>query len=86
MRRLNARLVHQSVSTPAPDPVSDQKSQVTWKTILGWAIGIGVALLAAIGGGNPPIDLKKGEQTAQTGVKAFHEKTGRSQVDSSWFW
>jgi len=54
MRRLNARSVHQSVSKPAPDPVSDQKSQVTWKTILGWAIGIGVVLLAAIGGVNPP--------------------------------
>jgi hypothetical protein len=28
------------------------------------------------------IDLKKGEQTAQAGVMAFHEKAGRSQVDS----
>jgi hypothetical protein len=54
MLRLNAGSVHQSVSKPAPDPVSDQKSQVTWMTILGWAIGIGVVLLAAIGGVNPP--------------------------------
>jgi hypothetical protein len=27
------------------------------------------------------IDLKKGEQTAQTSVMAFHEKAGRSQVE-----
>jgi len=30
-----------------------QKSHDPWKTILGWAIGIGVVLLA-IGGVNPP--------------------------------
>jgi hypothetical protein len=29
-----------------------------------------------------PIDPQKGEQTAHTGEIAFHEKAGRSQVDS----
>jgi len=32
--------------TPPPDPASGQKPQSTWKTILGWAVGIGVVLLA----------------------------------------
>jgi ferric-dicitrate binding protein FerR (iron transport regulator) len=54
MQHITARSGQQSVSKPAPDPVSDQESQLTWKTILGWAIGIGVVLLAAIGGVNPP--------------------------------
>jgi hypothetical protein len=53
MQRLNARTEQQSIAKSSPDPISDQKSQDTWKTILGWAIGIGVVLLA-IGGINPP--------------------------------
>jgi hypothetical protein len=31
----------------APNPGSGQKPESAWKTILGWAIGIGVVLLAA---------------------------------------
>ena len=54
MLRVNARSEYQEVRKPTPDPVSDQKPQGTWKTILGWAIGIGVVLFAAIGGVNPP--------------------------------
>lgn len=30
----------------APDPASGQKPKSTWKAILGWAVGIGVVLLA----------------------------------------
>jgi len=61
LQRLPARSGHASVSNatsdvvaalrtrrkPAPDPASDQNPQGTWKTILGWAVGIGVVLLAA---------------------------------------
>ena len=36
---------HASVPKPGPDLVSDQKPQATWKTILGWAVGIGVVLI-----------------------------------------
>jgi hypothetical protein len=54
MQRLNARSGQQSIAKPSPDPNPGQKGQDTWKTILGWAIGIGVVLLAAIGGVNPP--------------------------------
>ena len=39
---------------PAPAPVPDQKPQGTWKAILGWAVGIGVVLLAAVASVNPP--------------------------------
>ena len=53
MQHVSARSGPQSIAKPSLDPVSDQKSQDTWKTILGWAIGIGVVLLAAIGGVNP---------------------------------
>jgi hypothetical protein len=51
-QRLNARSGQQIIAKPLPEPVSDQKSHDTWKTILGWAIGIEVVLLA-IGGVNP---------------------------------
>jgi hypothetical protein len=54
LQNTTVRSGQQSIAKPSPDPVSGQKTQVTWKTILGWAIGIGVVLLAAIGGVNPP--------------------------------
>ena len=53
MQDVNARSGRQSIAKPLPHPVSDQKSHDPWKTILGWAIGIEVVLLA-IGGVNPP--------------------------------
>jgi hypothetical protein len=36
------------------DPVSDQKQKYPWKALLGLAVGIGVALLAAFAGASPP--------------------------------
>jgi hypothetical protein len=36
-----------NVPRPAPHPASDQEPKTTWKTILGFAVGIGVVLLAA---------------------------------------
>jgi hypothetical protein len=54
MQRPNARSGYPSITKPAPDPLSNQNPQDTWKNILGWAIGIGVVLLAAFGGVNPP--------------------------------
>jgi hypothetical protein len=53
-QRHAARSGHPGVPKPAPDRVSGQKPQGTWKTILGWAVGIGVVLLAVIAGANPP--------------------------------
>jgi hypothetical protein len=50
MQRPNAWSGYPSITKPAPDPLSNQDPQNTWKTILGWAIGIGVVLLAAFGG------------------------------------
>ena len=62
LQRLPARSGHASVSKAqpdpitvlvarlknrAPDPVADQQPQATWKAILGWAVGIGVVVLAA---------------------------------------
>jgi len=43
------------IQRPTLFQIKNRKS--TWKTILGWAIGIGVVLLAAIGGVNPPASL-----------------------------
>ena len=57
MQRLNARSGHQNVSNPAPDPVLDQRPKGTWSTILGLAVGIGIVLLAAIAGTDPPPSL-----------------------------
>jgi len=57
MQRLHARSGHVFQKT-APDPCSDQNPRGTWKTILGWAIGIGVVLLAAIAGTDPPPSLQ----------------------------
>jgi hypothetical protein len=39
----------------APDPASDQKPKSTWKAILGWAVGIGVVLLAVLTAVNVPL-------------------------------
>ena len=36
-----------NIRRPSPDPVAIQKPPGTWKGILGVAVGIGVALLAA---------------------------------------
>jgi hypothetical protein len=44
VRRLNARSVHQSVSKPAPDPVSVKNRKTHGKQFL--AIGIGVVLFS----------------------------------------
>jgi hypothetical protein len=54
MQRITARSGHENVKKPVPDPVSDQNPQGTWKTFLGWTIGIGVVLLAAFAGIDPP--------------------------------
>ena len=51
---MDSRLGYQSIPKPAPDPVSDQKPQGTWKTLLGFVVGIGVVLLAVIAGTDPP--------------------------------
>ena len=53
MQRLGTRSGHLITPKPEPDRISEQESQDTWKTILGWAMGIGVVLLAVIGGANP---------------------------------
>ena len=37
-----------SSETPLPEPAPAQKPKSTRKTILGWAVGIGVVLLAAV--------------------------------------
>jgi hypothetical protein len=39
-----------SLTGSVPDPVSDQKLKGGWKEIIGLAIGLGVVLLAALGG------------------------------------
>ena len=38
-----------------PDPVVDQQPQATWKAILGWAVGLGVVVLAAFAADVPPL-------------------------------
>jgi ferric-dicitrate binding protein FerR (iron transport regulator) len=38
----------ESRPTPTPDPTSEQKSG--WKTLLGFAVGLGVVFLAAMNG------------------------------------
>lgn len=53
LQRLAARSGHPRAPKPAPDPVSDQTPKSTWKAIIGWAVGIGVVLLAAFRGGQP---------------------------------
>jgi hypothetical protein len=53
-QRLAARSGHLMTPNPAPDPVSRQKPQGTLKTILGWAVGIGVVLLPALARVAPP--------------------------------
>jgi len=52
-RRIQGARSARIVAKPAHDPISDQEPS-TWKSILGWAVGIGVVLLVAIGGINPP--------------------------------
>jgi len=52
IQRLGARSGYAMAPKPAPHPVSGQKPGGTWKTILGWAIGIGVVLLATFGAVN----------------------------------
>ena len=47
------RTALRSARKPAPDPVSIRKPKATLKTILGWAVGIGVVLLAVFAGVSP---------------------------------
>ena len=53
MERLKAGLGYEGIPKPAPDSVSNQNPQNTWKTMLGWAIGIGVVLFMWCGKGEP---------------------------------
>ena len=55
---------------PAPGPVSDEKPKSTWKTILGWAVGIGVVLLAAFASVSPrtPGDLGASPGSGHSGM------------------
>ena len=39
---------------PAPDPISDQQAESTWKVMIGFALAIGITLLAAWGGVSLP--------------------------------
>ena len=39
---------------PALDPISDQQATSGWKVLLGFAVGLGVVLLAAFAGASPP--------------------------------
>lgn len=39
---------------PTSDPAPDQKTNSGWKEILGWAVGLGVVLLAAFAGLSSP--------------------------------
>ena len=62
LQRLPARSGHASVSNatsdivaalrtrrkPAPDPASDRQPTSGWKVLLGFAVGLGVVLLAAV--------------------------------------
>ena len=48
------RTALRSARKPAPDPVPGQKPKDAWKSILGWAVGIGVVLLAVFAGVSPP--------------------------------
>jgi hypothetical protein len=57
MQHITARSGQQNIAKPSFDPVSDQKSEDTWKTILGWAIGIGVVLLGILAGVRIPDPL-----------------------------
>jgi hypothetical protein len=59
MQHITARSGQPSIAKSSPDPVSNQKSQDTWRTILGWAIGIGVVLFAAIAGVNPSASVPR---------------------------
>jgi hypothetical protein len=54
MQRLDARSRHSIAPKPAPDRHSGEKSEGTWKMILGLVVGIGFVLLAAIAGTDPP--------------------------------
>lgn len=55
----------------SPDPAAVQESRSTWKTILGFAVGIGVVLLAAWGG----VDLGRVMGSPLTLV-VWHHKWG----------
>ena len=54
MQRLSEPSRYVSAPRPAPDISSSRKSQATWKTILGWTLGIGFVLLAALAGASLP--------------------------------
>jgi len=48
---LAARMKY-SVPKPSPDPASDQPLKKPWKTIAGFAVGLGVVLLTTFAGVN----------------------------------
>jgi ferric-dicitrate binding protein FerR (iron transport regulator) len=70
MQRLDARSGHQIIPKPEPGPVSGEKSQGTWKTILGLVVGIGVVLLTVFASVNPPTlgDLGESPGAGNSGV------------------
>jgi hypothetical protein len=49
-QRVAVQSGHVGASKPSLDPTPDQKPKNNWKTILGFAAGFGVLLVAAIGG------------------------------------
>jgi ferric-dicitrate binding protein FerR (iron transport regulator) len=53
MRRLEVK-AGPLTTHPAPDPRSNTKPKSGWKGIVGLAVGLGVVLLAALGGVNVP--------------------------------
>jgi hypothetical protein len=57
MQRLDVLSGHSIAPKPAPDRHSGEKSEGTWKTLLGLVVGIGVVLLAVIAGSDPPLSL-----------------------------
>jgi hypothetical protein len=57
VHRVDAQSGH-VIAQIALDRISDQNPRGTWKAILGWAVGIGVVLLAAIGRAHPPCNPK----------------------------
>ena len=54
MRRLSVPSGHVNAANASPDPAPDQQRTSGWKVLLGFAVGLGVLVLAAVAGVNPP--------------------------------